>query len=108
MGWSGEMKLNHIWLWYSSVLLVPPVHEWGHVLIAWAIGERVVGMHWSFIELGNITSLDWIHDVWQGGQLFTLYVFVPLLLFYSMYRFFHDFISDVRLHTITFYGVGQQ
>jgi hypothetical protein len=94
-------KLNPIWLWYSTILLFPPVHEWGHVLIAWAIGERVVGMHWTYIELGTVTNLDWIQDLWQ----YSPWVCCGCCLF-SIYLILKE-AQLLHVHTKVFCGVGQ-
>lgn len=52
--------------------MFPPVHEWGHVLIAWAIGEEVVSMNLLSVGIQHITSLDWLHGVWQYSPFITL------------------------------------
>lgn len=58
-------RINPIYLWYSVILLTPPVHEWGHVIIAKAIGEGILEMHWNYVLLSNPTSLDFLHDWWE-------------------------------------------
>lgn len=59
-------KLNPIYLWYSVILLFPPVHEWGHVIIAWLTGDKVVGMHWFYVTLNHSSIYQ---DVWEYSPL---------------------------------------
>ena len=61
---SDKVKLNHMYLWYSVVLLFVPLHELGHVIIAWCIGEKITAMHWNYITVVP-NHLDFIQDLWQ-------------------------------------------
>jgi hypothetical protein len=63
----GNMKkLNPIYLWYSVILLFPPVHEWGHVMIAWLTGSKVIAMHWFYI---SIKTDSIFHHLWEYSPL---------------------------------------
>jgi phosphate/sulfate permease len=62
-------KLNPIYLWYSIILLFPPVHEWGHVFIAGLIGETVVKMDMFSVSMINISQYHFLHDMWDFSPL---------------------------------------
>lgn len=59
-------KLNPIYLWYSVILLFPPVHEWGHVIIAWLTGAKVVSMNWFSV---SFTIGSPLQDLWEYSPL---------------------------------------
>ena len=57
---------------YSLILLVPPVHELGHFIIANLIGERIHHADWLCVYISNVTGLDWIHDIWEWSIVIPL------------------------------------
>ena len=71
--------MKKVYLFYSIVLLFPPVHELGHVIIANLIGEKIVRYEWTAVYLGNVARLDYLHDLWEYSIL------IPLVcvLFYA-------------------------
>ena len=60
-----DMSNKRYLLMYSLILLAPPVHELGHILIASLIGERIHHADWLCVYLENITPLDFLHDIWE-------------------------------------------
>jgi hypothetical protein len=65
--------MKRVYLFYSLVLLFPPVHELGHTIIANLIGEKIVRYEWTAIYLGNVTRLDFLHTVWEYTVIIPLF-----------------------------------
>jgi hypothetical protein len=73
-------KLNPIYLWYSIILLFPPVHEWGHVIIAWLTGSRVLAMNFLSVRMTKTSPLQewWQHSIWIPVGCSILFLIIVL------------------------------
>lgn len=66
-------KRVHHYLWYSVVLLVPFVHELGHVLFSWLLGESVVLLEWNMVWRTDIHPYSFlVCGIWDCTPLLTL------------------------------------
>ena len=82
------MKEKWFYLWYTVVLCFPPLHELGHVIIGWAIGEEITGAFWDHVLFGNITGYHFLQEAWQYSTL------VPL---FCAFLFLGIMLKDVRI-----------
>jgi hypothetical protein len=58
-------KLNPVYLWYSVVLLFPPLHELGHCMIAWLLGNTVYALQWNM----TTTDSSIFQSMWEYSML---------------------------------------
>jgi len=72
--------LNPIYLWYSVILLFPPVHEWGHVIIAWLTGSKVIAMNFLSVRMTNTSPLQewWQYSIWIPVGCAILFLIIVL------------------------------
>ena len=78
------MKGYWLYLWYSLVLVFPPLHELGHCMISWMIGERITDLYWDHVFFGNVNpGLHFVHGLWEYSVLvpgFCALLFLGLVL----------------------------
>ena len=57
------------YLWYSLVLLFPPVHEFGHAAIAYLCGDKIINFGYWYVTM-NHTNI--FQSRWQYSPLISL------------------------------------
>jgi hypothetical protein len=73
-------KLNPIYLWYSVILLFPQVHEWGHVIIAWLTGSKVIEMNFLSVKMTYASPLQglWEYSPYISGACVLWFLYIVL------------------------------
>jgi hypothetical protein len=68
-----ELHKKHYLL--SIMLLLPPVHELGHVVIDLLIGQEIIEVDWfGYVRVAEFNGLNWINTLWEFS------VFIPFIL----------------------------
>lgn len=82
------MKENWFYLWYSIVLCFPPMHELGHILIAWCCGYGVSDLYWDHVVYSGYVQYGFLQEWWQYS------IWVPL---FCAFLFLFLVLKDVRI-----------
>lgn len=88
------------YLWYSIILLFPPCHEFGHAVIAFLCGDKVIsyGFWYVVYAQSNVYHSILFQELWQYS------IFIPLFCVcvwaYLMLKKMDVHLKGVRL----FYG----
>lgn len=90
-------KINPIWLWYSVVLLFPPVHELGHYCIGLATGMHATRLCWNVVYWSDSSGMFY-QNIWEWSPL--VFLGCGLLSIYLWGR-------SHPVHTRVYCGVGK-
>lgn len=88
--------MNKIYLWYSIILLFPPVHELGHVIIARLTGIQIIGMYWNHVVLASDKNIIYQH-LWE---------YTPLIFLGCILLYLYLYLKENHINTRTYQGVG--
>ena len=74
--------MNHIYLWYSTVLLYPWVHEGGHALIGVFFGSRLLQLNYDSVVTTHASPIELLYQ--NTWDFFGVGIFLACLILWIL------------------------
>jgi len=89
--WIGMQKrINPVWLWYSTVLLFPPVHELGHAGITMLFGDKLLQLNYASVVSISSQAVRPFQTAWD---YLTIGIFLSCVILWVI-------LQKERIHSI--------
>lgn len=92
------MSKRYPYLLYPLIFMFPPVHEIGHVFIAWIFNVKIIVLDYAKVTYDNTgSSVHWqLQGLWDMPIFYILFVTAITGLFLSAYYYLKDYGIDLR------------